>query len=86
MKIPPGPSIIEKVWAELDAETNTLMAIRGECHFETEEEQELAEEAQRGLCLGIAKALAIVLNPYEPDVDEIRREAMRRYKTRGNDE
>jgi hypothetical protein len=79
--VPPGPSIIEKLWAELDQQTGKMMEIkRHEEGSPTEEEHELAEAGQRGMCLGIAKALSIILNPYNPDVDEVRREAHRRYR------
>jgi hypothetical protein len=83
-RVPPGPSIIESIWAELDAQTGKMMAIkRHEDGSPTEEEHDLAEAGQRGHCLGLAKALAILHNPYDPDIEEIRREAMRRYRTRG---
>lgn len=69
-----GLSILERLWEQLDLHVAALMdakenpsAIAGE------------EAALKGGCLGIAKCIAIMTNPYDPDVDEVRRKAMERY-------
>lgn len=52
-------------------------------YFETGEGEPVSDRtrgAQEGHCLGIAKALSIILNPYDPDINEVRREAMRRIR------
>lgn len=67
-----GRSILEMLWKELDFQLCKLMALA----YETQEQG----SAQQGHCLGLAKAIAIMTNPYDPDVDEIRREAMKRYE------
>lgn len=78
--VPPGPSIIDLIWEELLEAT--AEAIRTAKRAEMLGEGEGLTEAMesRGVCLGLATALAIMINPYDPDVDEIRREVMRRHK------
>jgi hypothetical protein len=90
-RIPPGPSIIEKLWAELDIHTGKMMEIRtaiAKAGFGEEPFSDGEVQGQRGYCLGLAKALAMLHNPYDPNIGEIREEAMRRWreKTRGSNE
>lgn len=68
-----GPSLRELLWREMDNQLGKLLAIQ-------EEESPEIVAAQRGHCLGLAKALAIFINPYDPNVDAIRREAMERWE------
>lgn len=85
--VPAGPSIIEKIWAELDAQTDKMMEIRTAvalAGFGEEPFSDAEIHGQKGHCLGLAKALSIILNPYDPDVNEVRREAMRRYRDKGS--
>jgi hypothetical protein len=74
--VPPGPTIVEKLWAELLQQMGKLNSGLSEGR------DDFDSSGQRGMCLGLAKALSILLNPYDPDVYEVRREAMRRYRTR----
>jgi hypothetical protein len=68
--MPQGPSILEMLWEELDAQLSKLMDMP---------EQDRAQAAH---CLGIAKCIAIMQNPYSPDVDAVRREAMERWEAK----
>lgn len=79
--VPPGPSILDKLWAEMDHQLGKLMALDA-VDFPHEEAFELASTGQKGMCLGIAKCLAIMLAPYDPDVDAVRAEAMERWEAR----
>lgn len=76
--VPPGPSITEQIWDEMDHQLGKLMSLKEEGWAPGD--KQLA--AQTGHCLGIAKCLAIFMNPYDPDVDAIRAEAMRRWEAR----
>lgn len=78
--VPPGASILEQLWELMDQQLGKLMAISAD-DFPHEEAFELAEAGQKGMCLGIARCIAIMTNPYDPDVDEVRAEAMRRRQT-----
>lgn len=73
--VPPGPSILDKLWAELMQQTGKLLALRQEGGLAG-----MDIGPQEGHCLGLAKAIAIVLKPYDPDVNEVRREVVRRLK------
>lgn len=68
---PRGPSIIDLMWAELD-----------ESYKELKESQTSGNKIEqlRGRCAGLAIAIAIVRNPYDPDDDIIRGEAEERYQ------
>lgn len=86
--MPAGPSIIEIIWAEMDAAYERLVA-------DGEPEPRLPDSwtwedlegyqrwgEQRGQCQGLAYALAVLHNPYRPNVDEIKAEAKRRHEGR----
>jgi hypothetical protein len=64
------------MWDELVRQTQKLLALKEEGYGP----HDYQVSAQGGHCLGFAKALAILLNPYDPDVDEVRRETMRRVR------
>lgn len=64
-----GRSLLEMIEERLDDVVDRLMA--GE-----------AEDTDKGAALGLAEAIAIIKNPYYPDVDVIRAEAMERYDER----
>lgn len=61
-----GKSPIDLLWEELDSLMSELMAS--------------PSEEGKGHARGVAYALAVLSNPYAPDVDAIRAEAMRRYE------
>lgn len=75
-RVPPGPSILESLWGLLMIEMGNLMATKEPGYTGTEEMRFRLE----GLCGGIAQSIAIILNPYDPNINEVRREAMRRYR------
>jgi hypothetical protein len=82
-----APSILEAIWRELDAEYDTIVG--GE-HGGMDPEEELTEEEldalawgeERGRAQGLAKALAVIMSPGAPDVNEVRRIAGLRAETR----
>jgi len=84
----PGKSILETLWDELDAIVDRLQADgppnrelwmkRSTPEHIADEFQEYGEE--RGRAQGVAHAIAILTNPYAPNVDAIREEAMRRWE------
>lgn len=67
--MPAGRSIIEMYWAELDR----LYDMAKEAPN---------SEATRGRMQGVAWCLAVILNPYNPNIENIRREAKLRYQAR----
>jgi hypothetical protein len=68
-----GPSAREVIWEKLDSLMDGLKAIN---HADM-----AGARAEAG---AYAFALAVMMNPSEPDVDAIRKEAMRRWKERSN--
>lgn len=83
MSTPPSRSILQMLKDELDTQLGKLMDIkRYKTKFPSEDIHELAKSEQRGHCLGLAKAVAIMENPYDPDIDRVRREAMERFNAK----
>lgn len=82
--VPAGPSIIEKLWEGLVESIGEAFRLHDRAALLGEGEGLSAADEQRGVCLGLATALSIILNPYDPDVNEVRREAMRRYRNKGS--
>lgn len=72
-EVPAGKSILELMWEELDALMEILMA-PGD--FELEEELGW----YRGRGNGLATCIALVHNPYVPDVNAVRKLAKERYE------
>lgn len=62
-----GKSILEMLWDELDAIVERLMAGG-------------AAEEDKGKAQGVAYAIAVIENPYLPNVERIRDEAMDRWE------
>jgi len=69
--MPAGKSIFEMMWDELDTVVSRLM-LDGEGY----------EDQDKGAALGIATCLAIMINPYAPDIGAVRTEAMRRWEVK----
>lgn len=69
-----GPSLRELVFRKLDEVMDWLM--------ETEQEGGDELDQKVGEARGLATALAIFTNPYNPSVDAIRAEAMDRWEAR----
>jgi hypothetical protein len=67
-----GPSILELMWKELDAVIDQIQ--------QTSNGQEMRQ--LRAEATGIAKCVAIILNPYKPDVNAVRQFAAARLEER----
>ena len=78
--VKPGPSILELLWRELDDQMGKLIALMDQGWGESDP----VRRGQSGHCLGLAKAIAILTNPYDPDVNAIRAEAVRRHNAKAN--
>lgn len=72
-----GRSILEMLWEEMLNQYGKLVVMMVD-EVSTPTISELA--GQKGVCLGIAKCIAIMTNPYAPDVDAVRRETKERYE------
>jgi len=70
-----GKSILEQIWAELDNIMDLLMP-------EMKNPDSSISIAYRNQAFGLAKAIAIIQNPYRPDTDAVRSEAMERWMGR----
>lgn len=71
-----GPSLRELVFQRLDVVTDRLMDMR---------DAGLSDREMVGEAKGLADALAIFTNPYQPNIDAIRVEAMERREARQAD-
>lgn len=75
-----GPSLLDQLWQELLDQTGKAFACQragDEAGWDVISQKNMA--GQSGHCLGLAKAIAIMLNPYDPSVEYVRKEVMRRY-------
>lgn len=70
--VPPGPSILEMMWGRMVAETLVLLDMAGWGNGDAQKARQI------GRCTGMAEMIAVLLNPYNPNVDEVRAEVMRR--------
>jgi hypothetical protein len=83
---PRARTLLEMLWDELDAKLDVLMA-------DGEPEPALADSwtgedvdnyaewgRQQGRCEGLAYAIAVITNPYQPNVPAIKAEALRRWE------
>lgn len=64
-----GRSIIEMIWEEMDAVYGRLMAGDG-----------AKAKGDKGYARGLAHALAIMTNPYQPNIEAIREQAHERWE------
>lgn len=71
--VPAGKSILELMWDELDALMEILMDMK---HWELEE----SADWYKGRANGLATCIALVHNPYVPDVMAVRELAKQRYR------
>lgn len=69
--MPAGPSILESYWSELDRLYDVLA-------------HDNRSEATRGRAQGVAWCIAKMLNPYDPNIEAVRREAKRRFRERNS--
>lgn len=74
--VPPGPSILDKMWDRLVEETDRLLGLN--LGNQLDPNWVPSVNKQIGKCQGMAEMIAILLNPYNPNVDEVRAEVMRR--------
>lgn len=78
-----GSSILEHLWQELDtvvlgiAQLEEAHPLQGRSAGDW-----VAISSLKGEALGLARAIAIMRNPYAPDVDAVRAEAMERLDAR----
>ena len=83
-----GKSLLELLWDQLMEAYADLVAwkpIAVDPDHPDWMNQDDAEDRGRhkGACLGFATAIAIITNPYAPDVDAVRKEAAERYEAMG---
>lgn len=83
----PGKSILEQLWDEMDAHTSRLLSDYAENEFTAEalraKNSAILEYGEaRGYAQGMAYALAVLMNPYAPNVDAIREQVMDRMEDR----
>ena len=80
----PGRSILEQIWEELDSIMDRLRS--GSPIPEAEGWTGVRDRAElRGRAQGIAYAIAVMTNPYAPDVPKIKAEARTRWERRNHE-
>lgn len=82
-----GKSILEMLWERLDAAYELLIAdgepditrddMPADYRAWMDDAQRYGE--QRGRCQGLAEAIAVLTNPYAPDLPAVKTEAKRRH-------
>jgi hypothetical protein len=77
-----GKSIIDLIWEQLLEAYDDLLEVQPLAERTTDIRAQAALWHQKGACLGLATALAILHNPYSPDIDAIRKECVERYENR----
>lgn len=90
-----GKSILDLLWEKLDAAMDDLMDVEQPSEWIADEDPNprncdptgMAREWEtwgtlRGTARGLAEAIALITNVYEPDLDAVRAEAMERWETR----
>jgi len=65
----PGRSILEQLWDELDV-----------AYARTKMPQIKHRHITKGVAVGLARAISIMINPYNPNINAIQDEAHRRWK------
>lgn len=70
-----GKSVLDLLWEHLDAFVDELMA-------PAHEGGELDRAERKGHAYGMAEAIAVITNPYHPDIDAVRADAMERWEER----
>lgn len=66
--MPAGPSILETLWIELMAISERLLT-----------GQQAEDGRDPGRAEGIAYCIAVLTNPYDPAIESVRKEVMRRW-------
>lgn len=75
-RLPGGVSILEMLWRDLDAVVDRIMA------EESPKQDKGRSNQDRGRAEAFATAIAYFIQPYRPNVKEVKRDAMRRYHGR----
>lgn len=80
-----GKSLLEKLWDELDNIMSRLMSdgepdINGHDIYEHDLENYKAWGEERGQAQGIAYAIAIIENPYQPNMPGVKARAVERWE------
>ena len=86
-----GPSLLEQMWATLIEEMDALMpggeyadepAHVAEGRYDGTGGSEWHEERARlrGVCQGVTACIALVINPYAPNLDAVRADAVTRWE------
>jgi hypothetical protein len=90
-----GKSLLEMLWDQLMEAYADLMTMAWQRQeyadhpddhaIDLEEFQQFVEDhgKAKGACLGLATAIAIITNPYAPDVDAVRAEVAQRHEAMG---
>lgn len=80
-------ALLEELWREMDTVVEHIQSTDGLPYWEAygQDWDKFANELQRhcewrGQAQGLAYALAVLTNPYQPDIDAIREEAMQRWE------
>lgn len=77
-----GPSILEQAWAMLDEIVDRIMEDKLGIRGEEGEPLGVPEASDVGEAAGIARVIALFVNPYNPSLDAVRAEAMQRWEDR----
>lgn len=78
MRVPAGPSILETLWRKLDETMVQLMSYSNPGTLTPSPDQ----AKFRGMALARAEDIAVITNPYDPNLDAVRAEAAARYEAR----
>lgn len=73
-----GKSLLDLLWEHLDQFMDDLMA-------PAHEGGDLEQAELKGRAYGMAHAIALVTNPYHPDLDTVRADAVERWESRQAD-
>lgn len=74
-----GKSVLDLLWERLDAFVNELMA-KDMPHPDKTADPDFREI--KGRAYGMAEAIALITNPYHPDIDAVRADAVERWEQR----
>lgn len=82
-----GLSVLDLLWLKLDDVVDALDEGEPVEYRETQAGKKALDVVRqwgelRGQAQGLAQAIAVLLNPYAPDVDAVRDQAMDRFDTR----
>jgi hypothetical protein len=76
-----GKSIIEMIWDELMQVYSRIMLSKQYVESGDQRAEDFHAVQDIGEAIGLATALSLLLNPYNPDIDAIREEAAQRWES-----